>query len=141
MSRVAGCNAHLSKPISKHKLLSLIEEYGRHRRQLDMSKTAPLQPILIEMPPELEQIVPGYLETRKAEVPQLIDLLAGFEFKRLACLGHNLKGSGGAYGFPELTRIGAALEHSAKQADAGTLCTLLTELKDYLGRVQLFAKV
>ena len=42
-------------------------------------------------------------------------LLAASDFKSLAVLGHNLKGSGVSYGFSDLTRIGAALEQSAKQ--------------------------
>jgi HPt (histidine-containing phosphotransfer) domain-containing protein len=68
-------------------------------------------------------------------------LLAASAFERLAVMSHNIKGSGGSYGFPELTRMGAALEHSAKQMDPGSLSTQLTELKDYLGRVELLAKV
>jgi hypothetical protein len=51
-----------------------------------------------------------------------------------------IKGTGGSYGFPVLTRMGALMEQSAKQMDAGALGGQLTELQDYLRRVQLFAK-
>ena len=60
MSYQAGCNAHLSKPISKLKLLHAIEELG-----LPAVRGA----IKIEMQPGLEQITPGYLAGRREELP------------------------------------------------------------------------
>jgi hypothetical protein len=56
-------------------------------------------------------------------------------------LAHDIKGTGVSYGFPALTRTGAALELSAKEQDAGVLNIQLTELTDYLGRVKLSVKV
>jgi HPt (histidine-containing phosphotransfer) domain-containing protein len=95
--------------------------------------------IRIEMPPGLEEIVPGYLADRQEDLPEMIRLLATSAFERLVVLGHNLKGSGTSYGFPELTRMGAALEQSAKLTDGGALSIQLNELQDYLDHVQLFA--
>jgi HPt (histidine-containing phosphotransfer) domain-containing protein len=65
--------------------------------------------------------------------------LAVSDFWSLAALGHNLKGTGASYGFSELTRMGAALERSAKQTDVEAITTQLAELKNYLGQVELFA--
>jgi HPt (histidine-containing phosphotransfer) domain-containing protein len=93
------------------------------------------------MPAGLEEIVPGYLAARREELPEMMALLAADGFERLAGMAHNIKGTGGAYGFPELTRMGGGLEHSAKRADLGILSLQLDELKEYLGKVQLFAKV
>jgi PAS domain S-box-containing protein len=141
MSAVAGCNLHLSKPISKHQLLGAIRNYERTIAPVDAPEAGSPQSIGIEMPPGLEEIVPGYLAARRDELPELMALLAAAAFERLAVMSHNIKGSGGSYGLPELTRMGAALEHSAKQMDSGSLSIQLTELKDYLGRVHLLAKV
>jgi two-component system sensor histidine kinase/response regulator len=141
MSGNAGCDHHLSKPISKHQLLRAIEEYGRPIVSVDAPEPGSPQSIGIEMPPGLEEIVPGYLAARREELPELMALLAASAFERLAVASHNIKGSGGSYGFPELTRMGAALERSAKQKDPGSLSIQLTELSDYLGRVHLLAKV
>jgi CheY-like chemotaxis protein len=135
----AGCNAHLSKPISKLELLSAIEKFRlRPLKPVEEIKPERLEPIRIEMPCGLENIVPLYLSTRINEVPEMIDLLAKADYARLAILGHNLKGTGGAYGFPELSRWGATLEQSAKHEDAESLRTQMTELGIYLGQVQLF---
>jgi two-component system sensor histidine kinase/response regulator len=141
----AGCNAHLSKPISKLELLSAIEKFRRPLEPVELAQPEYLEPeylepIRIEIPPGLEDIVPGYLASRRKEVPEMMALLAASDFARLAVLGHNLKGTGGGYGFPELTRLGAALEQSAKQADYGTLRTHMTELGNYLDRVQPIAE-
>jgi HPt (histidine-containing phosphotransfer) domain-containing protein len=141
LSANAGCTQHLSKPISRHKLLSTIEKYGPLiASRPEPAEEAP-QLIGIEMPPGLEEIVPGYLAARQQELPEMMALLAAYDYKRLAVLAHNLKGTGGSYGFPALTRMGAVLEHAAKQMDAGVLSIRLTELRDYLDRVQLFAKI
>jgi PAS domain S-box-containing protein len=139
-SRDAGCNDHLSKPISKHVLLSLIEEYRTRLKRSGAAAADHLQPIMIETPAGLEEIVPGYLAARREELLAMTALLAASDFKSLAVLGHNLKGSGTSYGFPDLTRIGMALEQSANQTDSGALGAQLIDLSDYLSRVELFAK-
>ena len=66
----------------------------------------------------------------------MLVLLAASDFGRLAQLSHDLKGTGRSYGFPELTRLGAALEQSAKQTDGAALRAQMTELGTYLDQVQ-----
>jgi hypothetical protein len=48
-----------------------------------------------------------------------------------------MKGTGASYGFPDLTRIGDLLEGSATKGDRETLHANLSELAEYLARVQL----
>ena len=136
MSLDAGCNDHFSKPIAKQKLLSFINEYGCKMRPAPAVQEPPIR---IEISPGLESIVPGYLEDRKQEHPAMVRLLTDSDFGGLAVLAHRMKGSGDSYGFPELTRMGAALEHSAEIQNAGAIRVELTELSNYLDRVQLFA--
>ena len=141
MSHHAGCTDHLSKPISKHKLLSVLGQYGKQSDAVDLAATGSVQPILVAMPCGLEDIVPGYLAARKDELPEMARLLAAGGFHRLANLGHNMKGTGDSYGFPVLTEIGATVEQAAKQADSGAVSEQLTKLKQYLDRVEVFATV
>jgi CheY-like chemotaxis protein/HPt (histidine-containing phosphotransfer) domain-containing protein len=139
-SASAGCNAHVSKPVSKLELLTAIEKHRRQLKPVEMEPSESLAPIGIETPSGLEDILPGYLASRRKELPEMVELLAASDFARLAFLGHNLKGTATGYGFPDLTRLGAALERSAEQADCGTLRTLMTELGNYLDQVQLIAR-
>ena len=136
----AGCDDHLSKPISKVKLVQAIEEYGIRRPLAARAEGESLPPIRVEMLPGLEALIPGYVAARTSEAGEMLKLLAASDFERLAFLSHDLKGTGGGYGFPELTRIGAELNRSAKQSDREALGKQLAELRDYLMRVQLVAK-
>jgi CheY-like chemotaxis protein len=131
-SSAAGCNAHLSKPISKQKLLAEIERYGLSSPTADST-----EPILVEAPPEVEELVPEYLAERKREVAIFHKLMAQSDFERIRILAHNMKGNGRSFGFPELTVIGAAMERSAREASASALAGQLLELTGYLDRVQL----
>jgi CheY-like chemotaxis protein len=131
-SRDAGCTAHLSKPISKQKILVEIERYGllSHPAESD-------GPILVEAPPEVEELVPEYLAERKSEVALLRQLMAKSDFESIRILAHNLKGNGRSFGFPELTIIGAAMETSARESGGAALSSQVEELANYLDRVQL----
>src|ERR1035441_767279 len=55
-SSKAGCNQHLSKPLSKHKLLSAIEEYGPPTASVDTPETGSARLIAIEMPLGFEDV-------------------------------------------------------------------------------------
>ncbi len=132
MSRVAGCDDHLSKPIAKDKLLEVIADYGQHAAPQSMS---------IGIPPGMEEIVPGYLEARRKEVPEMFASLADSDFVRLAALGHNMKGSGAMYGFPQLTAMGAALEQAAKINNKEELGNQLTSLEAFLEKLQPLAVI
>ena len=131
----AGCTAHLSKPISKLELLSAIEKYARRLKPVAIVQLESPEVESIEIPPGLEDIVPGYLAKRRKEVPEMFELLATSDFARLATLGHNLKGTGGGYGFPELTRIGESVERLAKQKNGEALSSQMIELRNYLDHV------
>jgi HPt (histidine-containing phosphotransfer) domain-containing protein len=80
----------------------------------------------------VEELVPDYLAARKTEVPQMLELLAGSDFERLRVLSHSLKGSGGSFGFAELTRFGAELERHAEASDRDAFSAELSRLSDYL---------
>jgi len=136
-SRNAGCDAHLSKPVSKRDLLNAIEKFRRPLELMETTQLVHRDPIKIAMPQELEDIVPGYLMNRRREVSEMIELLAASDFERLSVLSHNLKGTARGYGFPDLVQMGSALERSANQMDRGTLRTQITDLGNYLERVEL----
>jgi CheY-like chemotaxis protein/HPt (histidine-containing phosphotransfer) domain-containing protein len=135
----AGYTAHLSKPISKLELLSAIEKYARRPKPVAIVQLESLRVESIKIPPGLEDIVPGYIASRQKEVPEMFALLATSDFARLATLGYNLKGTGGSYGFPELTRMGETVERLAKQKDGEALGSQMIELRNYLDHVQLIA--
>ena len=50
----------------------------------------------------------------------------------LAEIGHSLKGSGGTFGFPELTALGARLEEVALDADGSATAAAIGELTQFI---------
>lgn len=88
-----------------------------------------------DVTPGLAELCAGYLERRCAELSNLELALSKGDFAALGKAGHNMKGTGAAYGFGELTRIGAALDTAAKGSDARAVGELLAQLDWYLGMV------
>ena len=126
MSREAGCNHHLSKPISKHDLLRVIEEFVHRPKPIDMPQTDSL-------PMSVRALVPRYLENRIKDLSRLSDALATHDFDTIGTIGHNMKGSGAGYGFQELTSIGKGLEVAAKEKAHELITAHMSALSNYLG--------
>jgi CheY-like chemotaxis protein len=84
--------------------------------------------------PDFDHLRSGYIENRIRELPGLADALRRSDFKALSTGGHNIKGTGAAYGFVELTELGQALESAAK-------ANHLLEIEVLLGRMELYLKL
>ena len=83
------------------------------------------------------EMVPTFLGNRERDVAALRTALAAGDTSTIQRLGHNMKGAGAAYGFPEITNLGAALETAAHTADAAIARSLTEQLADYLSRVEV----
>jgi CheY-like chemotaxis protein len=137
-SQEAGCDAHLSKPISRQKLLAAINQYGPRAWLARLSKDGDAGTIQVQIPEGFEDLAPEYLAARRDELAEMMHLLAASDFERLRTLGHNMKGSGASYGFLDLSRIGGLLEEFAKAGDREAFRANLGELGDYLAKVRLY---
>lgn len=91
----------------------------------------------VEIDPDLLEIVPEYLETKKKEAKDLMGLLDESCFSDIQVFGHSLKGSGGGYGFDKLSEIGAEIETYSKEKNVEKLNELAKELQSYLERVRI----
>jgi CheY-like chemotaxis protein len=120
----AGCNEHLTKPIKKSTLLEAIFRHLSGK-------------IRITPPKGIESLVPKYLENVRRGINEILAEGATKDCDRARRLGHQFKGSGSGYGFPEITRTGAAVELAAKEADAEKIRTQILALSSYLDRVEI----
>lgn len=81
---------------------------------------------------DLSELLPQYFTLCRRDLAKLKAAVEQREFAQVRILGHNLKGSGGAYGFPELTEIGAAIEFAAKAGDEAAVRTGVDRFASFL---------
>lgn len=93
--------------------------------------------IIITVDADLKELVPGFLQTRHEDVTTLAAALEKGDWSAIYILGHSMKGSGGGYGFEEITRIGIVIETAAKAKDAAAIKAAANRLADYLGRIEV----
>lgn len=86
---------------------------------------------------DILKLAPGYLAKRRNEVPTLRSALARGDFETLYSIGHQIKGSGGGFGFDRITEIGGNLEASAKAQDTAAIEHEITALQVYLDCVEI----
>lgn len=91
--------------------------------------------ILVEIDQELIPVVPEYLEGRRRDCAEIKRLLASGILEYIQVLGHRMKGSGGSFGFDEISEIGEALELAAQARDAEGILAAVGRLERYLARV------
>jgi diguanylate cyclase (GGDEF)-like protein len=87
--------------------------------------------------PWLATRIPGFLERKRGEVRALRDACRGGAMDRVRAIGHNIKGVGGAYGFPALSRIGSDLECFGRSGDVERVERTIEQVAWYLEHVQV----
>ena len=95
------------------------------------------QPIVVHIDADLEELVPSYLAHRRADVAALRERLEREDLEPVRISGHSMKGTGGGYGFDEITVIGAAIERAAEAGDRAALGALIDRLEVYLSRIEV----
>ncbi len=118
------------------RLSSAATARGRTRFRSVIQHCRELVDLAADATPGLAEMCSGYLDRRRGELANLERSLRNSDFAALRKAGHNLKGTGAAYGFGELTTIGRALEAAAKDADTAAVEDLLIQIDSYLGIVQ-----
>ena len=73
-----------------------------------------------------------YINHTFKELTGIKENLESIAFDSLRTFGHNIKGSGGMYGFGEVTNLGTEIEASAKANDRNKIKSLLEELSSFL---------
>jgi PAS domain S-box-containing protein len=128
----AGCTAHLTKPIKRPVLIDAIYQHTLHvlrETEMDAPETAPLN-----VDAELDALKPVYLQSIKANLDAISEAVDREDYTVARKLGHQMAGSGGAYGFPEITKLGRALENAAKEENGDDIRMHLAELGKHVRR-------
>lgn len=93
--------------------------------------------IVVYVDSDLEDLVPEFLENRHEDIEKINELLGSDEIAEIQRLGHSMKGSGGGYGFDEITEIGKQLEQAAERGNKTEIDKLNQKLAKYLTKVEI----
>ena len=93
--------------------------------------------IVVQVDPDLEDLIPGFLKNRTLEVEKLRSEIDKNNFENIASMGHSIKGVGGGYGFELMSELGANIEDAAKQSNVEAIRENIDRLDDYLKRVEV----
>ncbi len=63
------------------------------------------------------EVIQRYLERRRQDFDKCLASLVQNDFLQMEIIGHQLKGSGAMFGFPDLSLIGKNLEKAARSRD------------------------
>ena len=70
-----------------------------------------------------------YVAHLLTEIPKIKGALNSKDYQALMIFGHNIKGSGGMYGFDDITDIGFKMETLAKAENFNSLEAIVIELE------------
>jgi PAS domain S-box-containing protein len=113
----AGFDHVLVKPSRRATILDVVRSLAG---PADRADPAPAEPRLdlSHVDPDLSDLIPPFFERQVSELQLAKAHLDSGEHDAARRIGHNLKGSAGGYGFPELGSIGAELEAAASSSQA-----------------------
>jgi CheY-like chemotaxis protein len=128
----AGCTAYLTKPIKQDVLLQAIRDYSAVAPLVGNDDGVVAEFKSAKISARLAARVPAYLDSCRQHVVTMGDALDRADFEPVTILGHNMRGSGGAFGFQIITNFGAGLEQAAEDLDIVASRRLIGELSSFL---------
>ena len=96
---------------------------------------APLGSELVQEDESFTGIVVQFVEGLSKRMTTMEGALRQADFEALRAAAHQLKGSGGGYGYPVLTEVAAELEKRAKARTLEDCTKCVDELKELFNRV------
>ena len=146
-SAAAGFTAHLTKPIAKATLMDAIRRHAASCDRAapaaplsgDRNGTSVMQATVVDdsaLDPSIAMLVPRFLKNMGKELITLQAAQTVEDYPTLQRIGHNLNGTGGSFGFPRITELGARIEQAAKDRAIDEIRRAVDELASYLEQVQ-----
>lgn len=124
----AGCDSYLSKPVKKDILANTIKQYVQ---STDVKASKKIR----DRDKGVESLVPWYLQDLAGEIDRLKLSAKVGDLSAIRYISHGLKGSGGAYGFPEISTMGAEIERAAINNNGELAKELVKELRDLYTKI------
>jgi HPt (histidine-containing phosphotransfer) domain-containing protein len=78
------------------------------------------------------KLLPKFIGHRARDVGTIRDALAQRDFEAIARIGHNMRGNGRSYGFPDIGLLGERLEEAGDAKDEHAIREQLVALEAWL---------
>ena len=141
----ADMDDYVTKPVSPQSLLESVRKWMPGSEVHTTPGSVPAEPAT-EIEPQIatetvlvssdiSDLVEGYLETVRGDLRQIRQFAGSGQWKDVARLAHNLKGTGSAYGFERVTELGREIETAAKEGDPELPGKLAADLESWLARI------
>jgi len=108
----AGCTGFLSKPIDQQKFCAVLTE--RLTKKVEIESAENVATDEGEDEDEFEQMTRDFVTKLPTHRAALEEAFAKSDWDAAKSIAHKLKGIGGSFGFPEITRLATPLEASLK---------------------------
>ena len=95
----------------------------------------PIESELVKEDASFADIVLQFVEGLNARLTDMEHAIRASDFEALQRAAHQLKGSGGGYGYPVLTERAATLEHYAKSQELFDCQRMVDDLKEICKRL------
>jgi CheY-like chemotaxis protein/anti-sigma regulatory factor (Ser/Thr protein kinase) len=128
----AGCDAHLGKPFSQDGLFRMLRRFLVENES--PAAVAEEGEMPAQIPPDLADLAEEYLTNRRADAAALREAVRTGDFAGARRRGHNMKGSGAGYGFPQVSELGKRIERAADDGDAAEITRWADALSEYADR-------
>ena len=95
------------------------------------------QTLIVYVEPDVEDLIPGYIQNRHHDVEKLQGLLQQGDFEAIRIVGHRIRGSAISYGFERLSQMGKQLESAARAKESGEIERLTSDIRSYLACIKI----
>ena len=92
-------------------------------------------PIIVNVDRGISDLVPLFLEQRKADQLALTAAIASEDWAAVRHAAHGMAGAGASYGFDRITELGDAMVEAGRNKDLPSLIRLKAEFDDYMARL------
>jgi len=136
-ARDSGCVDYLTKPIEPDRLLASLAKYLAPHASTDQPSTVKHRS---ELPQSAmnEQLLREYLQELPDDVARLVASVIREDFTDVKGRLHQLKGSGGLYGFPDITRLAGEAEQAIIDGRLDRGRSLIDDLVEYSRNIEGF---
>ena len=145
-----GFDGYLRKPAGKGDIIRMLDRFfavdapdPADRSDAESPDRQEPQPgpiaeqFTVAVDADLEDLIPDFLETKRAELDKLRNRLDNGDFEGVRQLGHKLKGTFNMYGFTFLSDACRTIESVAGQSDADMIAGQLDAIADFMNRMTI----